>query len=860
MTQLKEFYSKKFEEQFNNLQKGMSQISDDALGVAKSFKEVNDSLKTTSKSQEQLNKKTKESEALKKEALKNDNLIIKNQKELEKLQQEAKKSAQQELKTQQEREKLRQQKIRTQKAEQQQNKKTTKTVTNLIQELQKEIKTEREALEQNKKLREARKDLDTSTAKGEKQISLINKRIDQNTDLLKGNADAMTKQKINIGNYASGLDGLDDILGNLSPSLSGATDGVKGLGKQFLKLLANPIVALIAAIVAAITLLIKAFKRSQEGADTFAKAFTKITAAVDAVMGRITALSKAVFKFIKGESSFEELKDQAKDSFKGIRDEINQTIKAADRIFDLKVALEESTIAATSELSKLNQIAEEQAAISDDATRSFQERTKAAEESQKAILKAREIEVQLAKDALNILEQENDLKEQSGALTRELRQQEANLAAALIDAESQLIQARLESTRRRRELAQDDFEQQLDFLLDVADVRKTTNEKIIANDKKTAEERIKTLLSTQAFIEESFEQQVDLFNTVFDVQLDTNKLLKLNNKEAFEYARNLGLSEIATNRLLEVIRERIMATSDLREAQEGLTESLDKQFAEFAKRPEELTMQYREATKEMIAIAEEFDDQPSLLFRLFNPSEEEIEGLKQIAWDLASEIGNGFFEIENAKRENQLILAEDAYSKELVLAGENIIAQRVAERKFAREKAKIAQEQAKADKAQALFNIAINTAQNIVKLAANPILAIAAGVLGATQAAIVAAKPLPVIPAFDKGTKSAPGDGFLAGEKRPEFMIHNGQLSLVDKPTYFGSAYKGATVIGGEQSHMILNQSGNKISDQNIQMMSGFRMIADRISGLKFKVGIDKQGNPYAQMKEHKVKYSKYYN
>jgi len=78
---------------------------------------------------------------------------------------------------------------------------------------------------------------------------------------------------------------------------------------------------------------------------------------------------------------------------------------------------------------------------------------------------------------------------------------------------------------------------------------------------------------------------------------------------------------------------------------------------------------------------------------------------------------------------------------------------------------------------------------------------------GAAAAAAILAKSLP---AFDKGVNSAPDGGFLAGEKRPEFMKHKGKISLVDKPTLFGDEYKGAKVWSGVESAKILDNITRK--------------------------------------------------
>lgn len=82
--------------------------------------------------------------------------------------------------------------------------------TELNNILTKEVKTIKEAEEQNKELRKTRKLINTETEEGKNQIIEINKVIDKNNELIKNNNDLLGKQKINIGNYKSAISGLED--------------------------------------------------------------------------------------------------------------------------------------------------------------------------------------------------------------------------------------------------------------------------------------------------------------------------------------------------------------------------------------------------------------------------------------------------------------------------------------------------------------------------------------------------------------------------------------------------------------------------------------------------------------------------
>jgi hypothetical protein len=51
-------------------------------------------------------------------------------------------------------------------------------------------------------------------------------------------------------------------------------------------------------------------------------------------------------------------------------------------------------------------------------------------------------------------------------------------------------------------------------------------------------------------------------------------------------------------------------------------------------------------------------------------------------------------------------------------------------------------------------------------------------------------------------------------------MIHNGQVSLVDRPTLFGSDYKGAEIISGAESARIIDQINRGQVVENIRGVS----------------------------------------
>jgi hypothetical protein len=186
--------------------------------------------------------------------------------------------------------------------------------------LNQEVKTIKEAREQNKLLNELRNDANVLTEKGQQELLLLNEALDRNNKLIKENVDAYTKQKINIGNYkediksaleetnifSGGLDGLIGRLGGLisksqeaggvgnvlGGALSNAGKGMLGFTKATLAFIATPIGAIIAVLVAAFLLIKNALDRNEESMNKLKKAFAPFQGILNKVMQLLEPLGE----------------------------------------------------------------------------------------------------------------------------------------------------------------------------------------------------------------------------------------------------------------------------------------------------------------------------------------------------------------------------------------------------------------------------------------------------------------------------------------------------------------------------------------------------------------------------------------
>ena len=200
------------------------------------------------------------------------------------------------------------------------------------------------------------------------------------------------------------------------------------------------------------------------------------------------------------------------------------------------------------------------------------------------------------------------------------------------------------------------------------------------------------------------------------------------------------------------------------------------------------------------------------------------EKIKEIQIQMASEAINGIFDLGSAKRDQELSALEKEKTAKLAVAGLTANQKAKIEEDYAKKISDIKTKQAKADKLQAMFNIALNTAMGSMKAVAEfpltggmPFLAwvIAAGAL---QLGLAAAQP---IPKFAKGTDSAPGMGIFGEAGRELMFLRSGDIAMADKATYFeGSKFKGAKIYSNPDTERLINAvdpSGSRsMSDERI--------------------------------------------
>lgn len=226
---------------------------------------------------------------------------------------------------------------------------------------------------------------------------------------------------------------------------------------------------------------------------------------------------------------------------------------------------------------------------------------------------------------------------------------------------------------------------------------------------------------------------------------------------------------------------------------------------------------------------------------------EMMEGVQEM-YNFISNASQQNFEAEYARLESQKEIA-------LGFAGDSAVAKDKIEKDAEKKKKEIANRENKAKQKQAIFNIAIDTAQAIIAtLAKTPPpagipMALFVGALGAVQIGMVASQK---IPQYFDGTDNHTGGLMLVNDGKganykEKVVLPNGQVILPQDRNVLMEAPKGTKVLNHEQQLFeMLQGKGVSMSVAQSQGMTADEMdmiLAKHFSGIKtHNTTIDKNG------------------
>jgi len=163
--------------------------------------------------------------------------------------------------------------------------------------------------------------------------------------------------------------------------------------------------------------------------------------------------------------------------------------------------------------------------------------------------------------------------------------------------------------------------------------------------------------------------------------------------------------------------------------------------------------------------------------KMFQENERKKGEILEASFALGQELSNTVFSIAQDQAAKELADLDQYYTTDAEAAKNNSNLKLISENELAKKKLEIRRKQAVMDKSEALFNIALSTAQNIVAAAGKSTWLIPFIIAtSALQAAVVMSRPLP---AYAKGRKGGKGETALVGERGPELMYVPDGASII---------------------------------------------------------------------------------
>jgi hypothetical protein len=259
-----------------------------------------------------------------------------------------------------------------------------------------------------------------------------------------------------------------------------------------------------------------------------------------------------------------------------------------------------------------------------------------------------------------------------------------------------------------------------------------------------------------------------------------------------EGVNNRAQQRIAADEKKSVL-ERIRAIQQLAQFDIGILErrekALEDQLAKGLISEQEYNLRYVILQDEKAKIAEETEKKITGIHVGESEKRKKIDQETiELALNAAGQVSDILQQLsdQQLERDQQRVDSERAKVQELLEAGAITEKEAIARNKrIDNEEKKIRREAAQRDKALAIFDSLIATAQAVVRALAVPpapnfVLAAIAGALGAAQTAIIAARPIPKFKGGKKNRYEGPG---IIGEAGAEIFEHDGKRYIAHKET-----------------------------------------------------------------------------
>lgn len=332
-------------------------------------------------------------------------------------------------------------------------------------------------------------------------------------------------------------------------------------------------------------------------------------------------------------------------------------------------------------------------------------------------------------------------------------EQETELKKEIADKQNEILAAQFAYEKSLRDQAEEERKKRLDAQKKEFEEAKKLNEDVLKNRPERREQ------APPPEIKINFDERLAQWELLYNKQVLALKKARYEG-EITEREYELAVEQIHVNGLqsrLDTLIESNASQQDIVQAEIDLFDAKEQQK----------TTILEEEEKKRTEIKQKEDE-------LRQQLDEEMTAL-------GIQLANLPFETARLRREEELAELQEQRSVELELAGENARQKEKINKEFDRKERKLKADAAKAERDQALFNIALATAVAAIKsLAATPLPAGAVMLaltlaLGAVQAAAVLARPLPK---YAKGTENAQEGFAIVDEEGPELHISGGKSYL----------------------------------------------------------------------------------
>ena len=194
--------------------------------------------------------------------------------------------------------------------------------------------------------------------------------------------DKLNKETQQSSKGATSIRSIADAAGELSPAFGNATGAMQGALKTMWLIVANPIGAVIAAIVLGLTALFKAFQSTDEGADLLEQTMAGLSNVLTVIRDRVMKFADAYVKFFSGD--FKGALKTAKEAVSGFGSEIADEFRKGAEAAKLLQEVNDAMVSLSVTRAKLNRDLARSKELLTDENATYAEKKKAIEDIRQA--------------------------------------------------------------------------------------------------------------------------------------------------------------------------------------------------------------------------------------------------------------------------------------------------------------------------------------------------------------------------------------------------------------------------------------------------------------------------------------------